>query len=306
MPGGVWILVLIFGFLATGLGYILNVYILLATAQGLKTGQRLNHPDLIYFVMGLVNIALQSLFCFQGVLSIFFIILISLWKAYVPLTVVTLTLIYFTYWLTAWLCIYYCVTISNFNHPFFLWSKRNISMYLPRLLLLSAAGCFLISLPTIWTASVEVTLQSPVNSTIGPVFTSWTFHFQPLYIHAISCMGCYVPFLFILVSILLTNSSLIRHVRKMRQKDSGLSQTKYQAQMNAIITMCCFLTIAIIFCISEIFFFLLNPNPNNPFTAVNFLILISFPTAESLVIISANPKMKRQIMGKVLRFTRKS
>ncbi|KAM4024024.1 taste receptor type 2 member 40-like [Anomaloglossus baeobatrachus] len=296
---------LIFGIFETGVGYILNVYILVVSAQSLKTGQRLNPPDLIHLIIGVVNIALPVLFSIQGLLFIFFLSLIFALKLIVPIIVATLTLMYFTYWLTAWLCIYYCVTISNFNHPFFLRSKRNISMYLPRLLLLSAAGCFFISLPAIWTATVEVTLQSPVNSTNDPIFIIGTLHLQPLYILTALIIACCVPFLLILVSIMVINSSLIRHLWKMRQKDLGLSQSKYQAHVNAIRTMWCFLIISIIFCISEISFFLLNPSPEDPLTIANWLVFISFPTAESLVIIVANPKLRRQIMGKISWFPRK-
>ncbi|KAM4024023.1 taste receptor type 2 member 40-like [Anomaloglossus baeobatrachus] len=304
MLGAGWILVIIC-LLDTGLGYILNVFILVASVKSLKTGQKLNPPDLINLVIGMANIALQCFLILQGLLFSLFISILSMREVYVPITVSTLALTYFTYWLTAWLCVYYCVTISNFNHPFFLWSKRNISMYLPHLLLLSAAGCFFISLPAIWKASMEVTLQSPVNSTNDPILIPGSLHFQSLYIQTTSSMGCYTPFLLILVSIVVTNSSLIRHVRKMKQKDSGLSQTKHQAHINAIITMWCFLTISIIFCISEILLFSGSLRSEDPYIILIGLIFTFFPTAESLVIIFANPKLKRQIMGKVLWFNRK-
>ncbi|XP_069591793.1 taste receptor type 2 member 143-like [Ranitomeya imitator] len=299
------ILITVFFILESGVGYLLNVCILVASAQNLRTGQRMNPPDVIHFTMGLVNITLQSLFCFQGLLFAFFISLLLTWNVYVPTIVGTLTLLYLIYWLTAWLCIYYCVTISTFNHPLIVWSKRNISMYLPSLLLLSAVGCFVINIPIIFTANMEATLQSAANSTLDPIFISWTFHLQPFYIHTASFLGCCIPFLLILVSIIVTNASLIRHLRKIKQKDSGLSQTKHPAHINAIRTMWLFLTISIIFCINEMLFFLMTPNPEGPFTTVNWLIFMSFPTAESLVIAFANPKLRRQIVAKILSFYRK-
>ncbi|KAM4024021.1 taste receptor type 2 member 40-like [Anomaloglossus baeobatrachus] len=304
MPGAGWILVII-NFLDTGLGYILNVFILVAGVKSLKTGQKLNPPDLMNLVIGIANIALQCFLILQGLLSTSFISSLSMREVYVPITVGTLTLTYFTYWLTAWLCVYYCVSISNFNHPFFLWSKRNISMYLPHLLLLSAAGCFFISLPAIWTASMQITLQSPVNSTNDPIFITGYLNLHPLYIQASSSIGCYAPFLLILLSIIITNSSLIRHLQKIKQKDSGLSQTNYQAHINAIRTMWCFLTISIIFCISEILLFSRSLSPEDPYIIFSGLIFMSFPTSESLIIIFANPKLRKQMMAKVLWFNRK-
>ncbi|XP_069591791.1 taste receptor type 2 member 143-like [Ranitomeya imitator] len=216
-----------------------------------------------------------------------------------------MTLTYFSYWLTAWLCIYYCVTISNFSHPFFIWSKRNISMYLPHLLLLSAAGCFFINLPAIWTITMQVSLQNPPNSSLDPKFISGFIHFQPFYLQTATFLGCCVPFLLILVSIIVTNSSLLRHLWKIKQKESGLSQTKHQAHINAIRTMWLFLTISIVFCISELLLFSKSRNLEDPYTALSELIFISFPTAESLVITFANPKLRRQIMGMVPCFNKK-
>ncbi|KAM4024028.1 taste receptor type 2 member 143-like [Anomaloglossus baeobatrachus] len=305
MPSTGWMLLLVFGMLDSLTTFVLNIHILVASAKRLRTRQKMNPPDLIYLVIGVVNIALQCLLGYQGILCVFSLLSLFNQKIFFTTIVGNLTLLYFTNWLTAWLCIYYCVTISNFNHPFFLWSKRNISMYLPRLLLLSAAIYFLISLPAIWMASVEVTRQSPVNSTFDPIFISGAFHFQPLYIQTALFMGCCMPFLLILVSIMVTNTSLLRHLYKMRQKDSGLSQTKDQAHVNAIRTMWCFLIISIIFYISENLFFSMSLNPEDPYTIFSWLIFMSFPVAESLVIIFANTKLRRQIMAMVLWFSRK-
>ncbi|XP_075175982.1 taste receptor type 2 member 40-like [Anomaloglossus baeobatrachus] len=304
MPFTGWMLLLVFGTLDSLTTFVLNMHILVASAKSLRARQKMNPPDLIYLVIGVVNIALQCLLGYQGLLIIFSLPSLYIQKVFYPTVLGNLTLLYFTNWLTAWLCICYCVSISNFNHPFFRWSKRNISMYLPRLLLLSAAGCFFISLPAIWMASVQITLQSPANSTIGLIFIRGTFHFQPLYIQTALFMGCFIPFLLILVSIMVTNTSLLRHLCKMRQKDSGLSQTKDQAHINAIRTMWRFLTISILFYISEIVFFSMSPNPEDPYTILSWLVFMSFPTAESLIIIFANTKLRRQIMEKVLWFSR--
>ncbi|XP_073502353.1 taste receptor type 2 member 143-like [Phyllobates terribilis] len=300
MPSTGWILMIIFVTLDSVLGYILNFCILVVGVNCLRTGQKLNPPDLINFVLGLVNFLFQCLLSFQSIIAKFHVSLMRIREVYGPISVGMMTLTYFTYWLTSWLCIYYCVTISNFNHPVLVWSKRTISMYLPRLLLLSAAGCFFISLPMNWMSTMEVTLQPAVNSTIDPISINYVARIQPSYMQSASFMGCYVPFLLILISIMVINSSLIRHLWKMRQKNSGLSQTKYHAHVNAIRTMWLFLTISIIFCISEMMLYTMPPNPEDYRTVVNWFIFMSFPAVESLVIVSANPKLRRQIMVKVL------
>ncbi|XP_073416796.1 taste receptor type 2 member 40-like [Dendrobates tinctorius] len=300
-----WIFMIIFVTLETVLAYILSLFILVAGVNSLRTGQKLNPSDVIHLVIGVVNVVFQCLLTLQGLLSKLYFYLLCIREFYGPITVGTLTLTYFTFWLTAWLCIYYCITISTFKQPFFAWTKRNISMYLPHLLLLSATGCFLTSLPSIWMATVQVSPQSSVNSSLDSKSINCTVHVQPLYIQSVSFVGCYAPFLLILASIIVTNSSLMRHLWKMRQKESGLSQTKVQAHVNAIRTMWLFLTISIIFCISEILLFSLNPNPEDYRIVVSWLVFKSFPAAESLVIIFSNPKLRRQIMVKILCFYQK-
>ncbi|XP_075141485.1 taste receptor type 2 member 40-like [Leptodactylus fuscus] len=300
-----WILLLIFGILDSGTAFILNIWILVIGARSLKTGKRLNPPDLIHLVIGAVNVALQCFLVSKAILSIFFTSVIFVREVYVTTIIGTHILMYFTYWLTAWLCLYYCVTICNFSHPMFLWLRRNISMYLPHLLLLSAVGCFFISLPTIWTANVKVTLQYPANSSLNPIFISGTFSFKPFYIQTASFMGSFLPFILIFVSILVTTSSLLRHLWKMRQKVSGLSQAKNQAHINAIRTMFMFLALSIIFYINEILFFSVSANPEVTYTIVNWMIFITFPTAESLIIIFSNPKLRNIFMEQFLWFTKK-
>ncbi|XP_056392714.1 taste receptor type 2 member 143-like [Hyla sarda] len=305
MPFTWWILLVIFGILDSVAAYILNMCILAASIQNLKTGERLNPPDLIHLVIGAVNIVFQCLLVSQGILTVFFTYLMFIREIFVPAMVSTLTLMYFIYWLTAWLCIYYCVTIPNFNHPLFVWSKRKISMYLPRLLLITAAGCFFISLPTIWIVNVNITQQSAGNSTCDPTVISGTFSFQPSYIQTASFIGCFLPFLLILVSNLMTGSSLLGHICKMRQNDSGLSQAKDQAHINAIRTIFRFISMSIIFYINAVLFFSVSINPEDPQIIVHWLIFMSFPTSQSLNIIYSNPKLRKHFVVKFPSFERK-
>ncbi|KAG8535666.1 hypothetical protein GDO81_028033, partial [Engystomops pustulosus] len=297
MPLIGWIFAITFGVLDSGTSLILNMWILVAGVQNLRTGQRLNPPELIHFVIAVVNIALQGLLVSHCLLFICLPSLLFVKEFYVPAIMITLTLMYLTYWLTAWLCVYYCVTICNINHPFFVWSRKNIPTYLPYLLPFLAVGCFLISFPTIWTTSVTITLQPPVNGTRDPIFIRGTFIFQPFYIQSASFIGCCVPFLLILVSIVTTVSSLSRHVCKMRHKDSGLPRSKDQAHINAMRTMCRFLGFSISFYINEISFFSKSPSSEDPYLVVSWLIFMLFPTAEPLIIITGNPKLRKHFTG---------
>ncbi|KAG8535834.1 hypothetical protein GDO81_027671 [Engystomops pustulosus] len=305
MPLTRWILIIILGILNTVTSFTLNLSILVLGAKSVRTGQRMNPGDLLHRVIAVVTMIIQCLLVSQGLVWSFFTSLLFIRWFYAPSIMGTLTLMYFTYWLTAWLCVYYCVTICNFNHPFFIWSRRNISTHLPHLLLLSAVGCFLFNFPTVWTARVKVTLQFAANSTRGPTIIRGSFKFQPYYLHMSSFMGCFLPFSLNFLSIITTVTSLLRHVFKLRQKDSVLSRAKDRAHLNAIRTMCQFLGISMIFYSNEILFFSKSPDPEDLYTIVGWVIFMFFPTAVPLAIIFSNPKLRKLFTVTFLSFQNK-
>ncbi|XP_072273007.1 taste receptor type 2 member 41-like [Pyxicephalus adspersus] len=52
-------------------------------------------------------------------------------------------------WNTAWLCIYYCVRLVNFSHPYLLKMKATLLSSVPQLIVGSVLGSVAINLPFI-------------------------------------------------------------------------------------------------------------------------------------------------------------
>nr|ALG92631.1 taste receptor type 2 member 20 [Nannospalax galili]ALG92637.1 taste receptor type 2 member 20 [Nannospalax galili]ALG92639.1 taste receptor type 2 member 20 [Nannospalax galili]ALG92643.1 taste receptor type 2 member 20 [Nannospalax galili]ALG92649.1 taste receptor type 2 member 20 [Nannospalax galili] len=135
-----------------------------------------------------------------------------------------------TFWLTTWLAIFYCVKISSFSHPIFLWLKWRISRSVPRLLLVSIVigGLSVISTATGQTIASQM-MVSYENCTVARMMTFYQYFYR-----------CHVmlmwvtPFLLFLMSIILLMFSLYRHVGQMRDHRPGPHDPSTQAHTMAL------------------------------------------------------------------------
>ncbi|XP_063788994.1 taste receptor type 2 member 40-like [Pseudophryne corroboree] len=268
--------------------------------KSIRNDKRLNPPHLIHLLRGLVNILLQSSLTVQGSLYVICVPVLFIREVYIPLFIINLTMTYCSFWLTAWLCAYYCTTITNFRYGLCVWLQRIRSSSLLLLLLLTAGGTFLIGLLFIWNVTLENEIKGSENSTLGTSFISETFNVNPLYSLIATCLGCCLPFILILYSIILTVSSLMRHVCNMKQSDSGFTCPKLQAHLNAIRTVTLILIVFVTFCIAEIVLstatFSTIPDGK---ILISWSIVMSYPAAESIIAIQASSKLRKMIVEKV-------
>ncbi|KAM5152757.1 taste receptor type 2 member 40-like [Mantella aurantiaca] len=292
-----WIAITVLTLLGSLMAFILNISIILANSW--RQGQKWNHSDLIHLIMGLVNIIFQCSLTGQCVVFVFFLQVLLLREVYRPATYITMSLMYCSYWLSAWLCIYYCISITNLSHRVFAQVKKTFSIYLPHLLLLSMVVSFIITLPIIWTVRVMIN-QSLGNGSYDSAVTSASFSFNFPYIQAANFLGCCFPFLLTLISVGVTVSSLLKHMWKVKQHDSGFDGSKFRAHIHAISTMILFLTLFIIFYVDESLFFMMDLSTKGPMTVTGWIIFTSFPLAESIIIIQASAKLRRFLFGKIL------
>ncbi|XP_063789033.1 taste receptor type 2 member 40-like [Pseudophryne corroboree] len=294
MTSPTFIVLLSIAFLESGIAITLNMYIIIMDAKNIRNDTRLNPSDLIHLLRGLVNILLQCSLTVQGTLYVICVPLLFIKEVYFPITIITLTTTYCSFWLTAWLCAYYCTTITNFRYGLCVWLQRISSSSLLLLLLLTAGGTFLIGLLCIWNIKIEAEVKGSENSTVGTSFISGTFNVNPLYSLITTCLGCGLPFILILYSIILTVSSLLRHVCNMKQSDSGFTRPKLQAHLNAIRTVTLILIVFVTFCIAEIVLSTAKfSSPPNEKLVICWVIVMSYPTAESIIDIQASSKLRK-------------
>ncbi|KAJ7338196.1 hypothetical protein JRQ81_010874, partial [Phrynocephalus forsythii] len=122
----------------------------------------------------------------------------------------TNSVVYFRFWLAAWLCVFYCIKIVNNTYSFIHWGKQRISWLIPRLL----AGTWLVSILSCFSI-FSVPRHTAQNNRTG-IVTNETqtedFRFQRIWYLII---GCGFPFVVALLCSILSIASLGTHLRRM-------------------------------------------------------------------------------------------
>lgn len=292
-----WIVILVLSLLGSLMSFIFNIGIVLADSKSWRQGKKFNHSDLIHLIMGVVNIIMQCSLTGQGIIYLFCLPALLHKEVYSFNVILNMTLTYYSYWLSAGLCVHYCISITNLSHRVFVWLKKTFLVSLPHLLFLSMVASFIITIPAVWNFELKIIKQSLGNGSCDSDINA-SFSFGLAYIQTARFLGCCIPFLLILISIVVTVSSLLKHMWKMKKNDSSFGGSKFGAHINAIRTMILFLALFIVFYIDVNLFYLTDLNFKGPLTIVGWIIFMSFPLVESIIIIQASAKLKKFLFGK--------
>lgn len=146
-----------------------------------------------------------------------------------------------SFWLTSLLAVFYCVKVSFFSHPIFLWMKWRIVRWVPRLLL----GSLLVScVSTIFSAtSYYIIIQFismkdfPRNSTMLERLEAFLWDFSTLR----KVVVLVIPFLLFLASTVLLMALLSRHLKQMKDLHTGRPISSPEAHSAALRSLGIFL-----------------------------------------------------------------
>ncbi|XP_040211597.1 taste receptor type 2 member 46-like [Rana temporaria] len=193
--------------------------------------------------------------------------------------------IYFSYWLTAWLCVFYSIFIANFSHQTFLWIKRNLLAFLPQVLFLTGVGSLAISLLA-YTWRRKLSSLIP-NSTNGTAIEGVYYMYMIISIILGSCL----PFTGIAISLVVSLSSLLKHV-------NNVSQTGFNVQIH--VTLIKAMAMLLIISVSSFFCYSINlaitNKSNDPSYFIIQSLMLIIPTLESIIIIKASPKLRKNFL----------
>ncbi|XP_019488360.1 PREDICTED: taste receptor type 2 member 16 [Hipposideros armiger] len=139
-----------------------------------------------------------------------------------------------SFWLTGLLAVVYCVKLSSFTHPIFLWLRWRILRLVPWLLL----GSLLISCGTIIFSAIRHHMSTklssmahlPRNNTVVERLTSLVHNFM-ISQHLVMLT---VPFLLFLASSILLIASLSQHLGQMQHHSTGHSNSSMKAQTTVL------------------------------------------------------------------------
>ncbi|XP_040211791.1 taste receptor type 2 member 123-like [Rana temporaria] len=156
MVAFVWVVGLICAIVELVLGVLLNIYIIGVNVADRRRGRPLSLCDKILVLMAANNICLQSDMNICTFLFVIFPEMLQYHNVYSLISVFLIFQFYFSFWITATLCVYYCLRIVNFKLSFFIYLKTNITDVVTRFLVGSAVGSFAISLASIWEINLKL------------------------------------------------------------------------------------------------------------------------------------------------------
>ncbi|XP_062977648.1 taste receptor type 2 member 8-like [Elgaria multicarinata webbii] len=198
--------------------------------------------------------------------------------------------VYCRFWLTALLCVFYCIKIVNSNNSLFLWCKMRISWLMPQLLM----GCLVISMIISIFSIRQTSMQSKSNTTanirnVTQAKTTISFYTSYQLLFLSICSGC--PLLVVLLCSILVVASLCRHVCRMTSKESSFRNFQTEAHVRAAGTMLSLLILYLLLYLTENVAVLIYTYKNR---FVYVVALLVYAPAQATILILVNPKLNQE------------
>ncbi|XP_042303640.1 taste receptor type 2 member 41-like [Sceloporus undulatus] len=196
-----------------------------------------------------------------------------------------------SHWCATWLNVFYCVKITNFANPLFLWIKARINVLIPRLLgmsILVSVVFYLFSLVRFFghNECYNATGTLPGNASENQVCNNTFIVFVPLELSFSSTKFCLSTTASSLLLI-----SLLRHTRNLKKSGLGVKDLNTQVHMKVMTSLLFYLFFYLFYFISMIIYTKSNNNEKFDRLLINILLSL-FPSAHSIILILTNPKLK--------------
>ncbi|NWW49922.1 TA2R9 protein, partial [Pedionomus torquatus] len=196
-------------------------------------------------------------------------------------------------WVSACLCIFYCVKIATFRHIFFIYLKVKIDRIVPWLLLGSVLLSLVIGI-LVFSITDQALCNNQNSTTRGNVWKltiKLNEHFFPVFF--LSGFGFATTFIAAISSALLLLFSLWRHKRRM-QTDSA-KNISMDAHVKAMKSILYFFIIYSINFTTLILTLIYATKKVNPVAILIVLFQYTFPGVHSLILIFNNPKLEKTL-----------
>lgn len=269
-------------------GVLTNVFIVVVNFRDWLRGQSLNSSDQLVVSLALSNFCFSCINAIIIVYIIFFSSTFLVDSVFYSLYTIMSYSIYSSSWISAWLCLFFCVKIISFKRGCMARLKATITTVVPRLIVLSQVLSIASCIPSIW----AFTKVYASNSTNEANKTSKIAGYQINGVYNLFCLflNCCLTFMLVMATTGRIIASLRTHARHMKQNmdDRGPSLKVHQS---AARTMMSLLISYLIFYVVELGLGFLSMM--DPLFWVCFLLIFSFPTLQSAIFIAGNAKLKQ-------------
>ncbi|XP_069068791.1 taste receptor type 2 member 41-like [Pleurodeles waltl] len=237
------------------MGTTINIFLVSVISKDWSQSRRLPPSDLILLSAALLNIAIQT---FASAEYLFRIV----WREMYILEVFQKLLfelysfiMFSSFWITAWLCVFYCLKIATFSHPIFLRLKMKISGSVPWLILGTLVAAFAVSVSVTW----HLVELRPKNSTsLAPSMDGTLYSYSSFFVIFMCILGFSLPLSIIITSAVMILASLYRHTQRIQENSTSFSRPRMEAHKGAAKTILSLLLLYICFYIGTLVCFKVN------------------------------------------------
>ncbi|NP_001034941.1 bitter taste receptor Modo-T2R62 precursor [Monodelphis domestica] len=236
MPNPITLFFMIFFLLESVIAIVENSFIFMILGREWMRCRTLPPGDIILASLGISRFFLQWMSIFSNFFTYFFPLKLSVYFG-TFWTFSNMT----TFWFTTCLGVFYCVKISAFTHPVFLWLKWRIPQMIHLFLFCSLLTSILLTTPQILTTFLTFQVKVPGNSSEKTILEDKMCAYRIHYFMPMQLFILLLPFLFFLVSIIFLISTLCRHLGKMQHHSSSLQDPSMQVHITALKSLFFFL-----------------------------------------------------------------
>ncbi|XP_078509285.1 taste receptor type 2 member 9-like [Lissotriton helveticus] len=275
------------------IGILASAFIVALNLLDWAKGRRLTTCDLILVALGIACTCSQCTFVGNAYLYVLCRASYDFENISTALLSLHLYIGSTSVWLTACLCVFYCVKIVDFNHWLCSWLKLRISKMVPWLLLGSFVEPPLLNMLLYWSSykvsSKYPTANSTANATVPGSEMRWTLWNDV----GTMLLGLCLPLLVCMASITLILTSLYSHIRRMKENTSGFSRTHLEPHFGAARLVGSLLLVYIFLTLAELAYTI---PPSYQLEIAAKIIFASSAPAQSIILIQGNAKLKKVLL----------
>ncbi|NXC91265.1 T2R40 protein, partial [Cercotrichas coryphoeus] len=275
-------------------GVWINAFIVCVLCIGWVKKKTLNSNEKILLHLSCSRI---SVLCFFWVYSFLYIIYPSYLHVHTILQLLTLFATLFNYsnlWVSASLCVFYCIKIANFRNSFFNYLKVKIDRMVPWLLL--GSGILALATAMVSYDFNEFLQSSNLTFTCIGNFKEASIRMDKHFILSFFLIGFgyAASFMAVIFSAVLLLFSLWRHKHNMQTNSmKDLSVEAHIRAMKSILSFLVMYTINFVCLVLTIFYTVTN---ESFLTLLIYIYLYAFPGVHSLILIFSNPNLEKALI----------
>ncbi|XP_016152518.1 PREDICTED: LOW QUALITY PROTEIN: taste receptor type 2 member 9-like [Ficedula albicollis] len=280
--------------LETFAGVWINAFIVCVLCIGWVKKKTLNSNEKILLLLGCSRISCLSFSWVHKSLSIIYLNYIIVHTIRQRLASFANFFNYSNLWVSACLCVFYCIKIANFRNSFFNYLKIKIDRMVPWLLL--GSGLLSLAMGIVTHDLYEILQSNNLNFTCPGNYLEAIIRMDKYYFPSffLAVFGYAASFMAVIFAAVLLLFSLWRH--KCKMQTNSMKDLSVEAHIRAMKSILSFLVMYSINFVCLVLIVFYTRTNDNIVKVLTYIYLYAFPGVHSLILIFNNPKLEKALL----------